>query len=233
MPTRTAAFDALEAILEDNPEDRELSNRLQRDPRMEAAWRSWDRLGADSATLETALAFVGLCKTAADCGRTVEGHLRAEQIDVEGALSRLQWLGEYLGKNSRVLGDLALKTGARERDVATRLAEDLKRVSRHLLQLQDMVDYLSDQLLGTLHDVVNMSFPTSQKLNPEVRFQILYSEALQQLVGQPLYSFVATVSDVVFEKRSETSKDAVRQAYARERKRRREGRGTVSSGSRS
>jgi len=186
---------------------------LEHDPRMVEAWASFNRHRTNDNVFHVVLNAILRLKSALAHNKKITVALELARADRERLLAASAELLKFLADVSQGTNfDAPLMS----RHIA-KLALQAKEHLRDVARATTFITRSLDETERRLELIVN----TSQKrLTQHVHFSNLLCRVLQRRVGQPLHSFVATTTSVVYELQDDYSPASVRMAYDRDRRRR-------------
>ncbi len=194
-------------VQEDDDTTRNLLVQLERDPRMREAWQTLDRHDP------TAFNHVLYCLLSAKW--------RADRFpDHPAKKAEMERYSASLGDAAKLLLSFFSQQQIPPAD-SSETAESCRIVNENIRDARQSITwaaaYVSD-VDRFSRRALERDMPASQKREaPHVAFGVMLCRHINDLLGQPLYSFVARAATVTYQLKEELSEDAVRHAYTRDK----------------
>jgi hypothetical protein len=230
MISFAGTFAALRAELDSHLHDgmRSMLDRLERDERMISAWTTIARRQTPFHGLASTINAILETKAKSDASgefQAIRSKLSDEYTALQSAANRLARYFEefpaseidheidhsYMLPPARELFHSDTPPSAR---VLNGQIRECKRVLRW-----------TENFLGRVHkttqEALEREFPATQKReSSQTAFAVMLCKRMSDMFGTPLYNFVATVTEVVYQTIEPVSPDAVRLAWKRDQKKR-------------
>ena len=185
-------------------------SRLQSDDRMPAAWRMIERR-IDDPGMASLLWSIVDARWKADHAALIRGMKRQIATEFPSLIAAVGTLSAFFDDQA------TLEDEDTSSPAAVQWTENIRRCRQALSWAER---YISHHKEITCRQI-DCDLPTSQKVgSAPFRFSIALCAIVTQHTGQPLYDFVATVTDTVYSLEEPTSVDGLRAAWTRDQTKR-------------